>query len=305
MTRRNTGPMAAAMLSEHRQLPIIVTVVGIALFASMDAFMKSAAIAVGAYSALLLRNTIGLMVAGPLWLTLGGRWPHWRVLRIHLKRGIVVAFMALTFFFALVRLPLAEAIALSFIAPLIALYLAAILLGETIERRAVIAALLGLGGVVIIVVGKLGTEELDRDAVLGLSAMAFSTLLYAWNLVIQREQALVARPLEVATFQNGIVALTLLPLAPLLFVTPEAAAWRDIGAAALLATGAAIALAWAYARAEAQVLLPIEYSAFLWAALFGWLFFREELGPGTVAGAALIVIGCWIATRRRPEQSAL
>ncbi|RXZ64409.1 DMT family transporter [Pelagerythrobacter rhizovicinus] len=293
------------MLSEHRQLPIVVTVAGIALFAAMDAFMKSASLAVGAYSALLLRTAVGVAVVAPLWLALGGRWPARAVLRIHMKRGIVVAFMALTFFFALVRLPLAEAIALSFVAPLIALYLAAILLGEAIERRAVVAAVLGLAGVVVIVGGKLGTEELDRDAVHGLSAMAFSTLLYAWNLVIQREQALVARPLEVATFQNGVVALTLLPLAPLLFVTPEAAAWRDIGAAALLATGAAIALAWAYARAEAQVLLPIEYSAFLWAALFGWLFFREELGPGTVGGAALIVVGCWIAARRRPEQSAL
>jgi len=297
--------MAAAMLPEHRQLPILVTVAGIALFAAMDAFMKSAAIVVGAYSALLLRTAIGFAVVAPFWLGLGGRWPAPHVLRIHLKRGVVVAFMALTFFFALVRLPLAEAIALSFVAPLIALYLAAILLGETIERRAVVAALLGLAGVVVIVIGKLGTQELDHDAVLGLSAMAFSTLLYAWNLVIQREQALVARPLEVATFQNGVVTLTLLPLAPLLFIVPEAAAWRDIGAAALLATGAAIALAWAYARAETQVLLPIEYSAFLWAALFGWLFFREELGPGTVAGAALIVIGCWIAARRRPEQSAL
>jgi len=292
-------------MREHRLMPIIATLLGIALFAAMDAFMKSAAIAVGAYSALLLRNAIGFAVVAPLWLTLGGRWPQRRVLRIHLKRGVVVAFMAFTFFFALVRLPLAEAIALSFVAPLIALYLAALLLGETIERRAIVAALLGLAGVVVIVGSKLSTETLDRDTLIGLAAMGFSTLLYAWNLVIQREQALVARPLEVASFQNGIVALTLAPLAPLLLVMPEGAAWRDIGAAALLATGAAIALAWAYARAEAQVLVPVEYSAFLWAALFGWLFFREPLGPGTVAGAGLIVIGCWIAARRRTEQTAV
>jgi S-adenosylmethionine uptake transporter len=292
-------------MREHRLMPIIATLLGIALFAAMDAFMKSAAIAVGAYSALLLRNAIGFAVVAPLWLTLGGRWPQRRVLRIHLKRGVVVAFMAFTFFFALVRLPLAEAIALSFVAPLIALYLAALLLGETIERRAIVAALLGLAGVVVIVGSKLSTETLDRDTLIGLAAMGFSTLLYAWNLVIQREQALVARPLEVASFQNGIVALALVPLAPLLLVMPEGAAWRDIGAAALLATGAAIALAWAYARAEAQVLVPVEYSAFLWAALFGWLFFREALGPGTVAGTALIVIGCWIAARRRTEQTAV
>ena len=297
--------MARRMPFDSRLMPLFVTMFGIGLFAAMDAFMKSAALVVGAYSALLLRNAIGFAVVAPLWLSLGGRWPRPHVLRIHLKRGVVVAFMAYTFFYALVRLPLAEAIALSFVAPLIALYLAALLLGETIERRAVVAALLGLAGVVLIIGSKLGTQDLDRESVLGLSAMAFSTVLYAWNLVIQREQALVARPAEVATFQNGVVALTLLPLAPLLFVLPQGETWHDIGAAALLATGAAMALAWAYARAETQVLVPIEYSAFLWAALFGWLFFREALGPGTVAGAVLIVIGCWIAARRRPEQSAV
>lgn len=297
--------MARRMPFDSRLMPLFVTMFGIGLFAAMDAFMKSAALVVGAYSALLLRNAIGFAVVAPLWLSLGGRWPRPHVLRIHLKRGVVVAFMAYTFFYALVRLPLAEAIALSFVAPLIALYLAALLLGETIERRAVVAALLGLAGVVVIIGSKLGTQDLDRESVLGLSAMAFSTVLYAWNLVIQREQALVARPAEVATFQNGVVALTLLPLAPLLFVLPQGDTWHDIAAAALLATGAAMALAWAYARAETQVLVPIEYSAFLWAALFGWLFFREALGPGTVAGAVLIVIGCWIAARRRPEQSAV
>lgn len=297
--------MARRMPFDSRLMPLFVTMFGIGLFAAMDAFMKSAALVVGAYSALLLRNAIGFAVVTPLWLSLGGRWPRPHVLRIHLKRGVVVAFMAYTFFYALVRLPLAEAIALSFVAPLIALYLAALLLGETIERRAVVAALLGLAGVVVIIGSKLGTQDLDRESVLGLSAMAFSTVLYAWNLVIQREQALVARPAEVATFQNGVVALTLLPLAPLLFVLPQGDTWHDIAAAALLATGAAMALAWAYARAETQVLVPIEYSAFLWAALFGWLFFREALGPGTVAGAVLIVIGCWIAARRRPEQSAV
>ena len=297
--------MARRMPFDSRLMPLFVTMFGIGLFAAMDAFMKSAALVVGAYSALLLRNAIGFAVVTPLWLSLGGRWPRPHVLRIHLKRGVVVAFMAYTFFYALVRLPLAEAIALSFVAPLIALYHAALLLGETIERRAVVAALLGLAGVVVIIGSKLGTQDLDRESVLGLSAMAFSTVLYAWNLVIQREQALVARPAEVATFQNGVVALTLLPLAPLLFVLPQGDTWHDIGAAALLATGAAMALAWAYARAETQVLVPIEYSAFLWAALFGWLFFREALGPGTVAGAVLIVIGCWIAARRRPEQSAV
>jgi S-adenosylmethionine uptake transporter len=78
---------------------------------------------------------------------------------------------------------------------------------------------------------------------------------------------------------------------------PDAAslAWTLLGAA--LATTALLFLSWGYARAEAQVLVPVEYTGFLWAALMGWMVFGERPGPGIVAGAALIVTGCWIGTR--------
>ena len=60
-------------------------------------------------------------------------------------------------------------------------------------------------------------------------------------------------------------------------------------------------MSWAYARAEAQRLVPIEYTAFLWAALVGWFAFNEPVTPATLAGTALIVIGCLIATRQQAE----
>ena len=56
--------------------------------------------------------------------------------------------------------------------------------------------------------------------------------------------------------------------------------------------------AWAYARAEAQALVPIEYSGFLWASVLGWAFFREPVTLPTIAGTVLIVAGCWLATRK-------
>lgn len=293
------------MDAQHRLAPFAMTIVGIALFSAMDAVMKSAAIAVGAYSAYLLRCLIGFAIIAPIWWWRNRRWPANNVLRIHLVRGVVVAFMGWTFFFALVRLPLAEAIAISFIAPLIALYLAAVFLKESIEPKAIIAALLGLAGVLIIVGGRIGRERMTDEALLGLIAILGSALLYAWNLVLQRQQALVATPSEVSTFQNGIVAAVLLVGAPFLLVMPEGRAWGDIAAGAVLAVGAALCLAWAYRRAEAQALVPIEYTGFLWAALFGWLMFAEPVSVTTVAGAFLIVIGCWIATRKPPEQTAV
>lgn len=59
-----------------------------------------------------------------------------------------------------------------------------------------------------------------------------------------------------------------------------------------------MAIAWAYARAEAQALLPVEYSGFCWAALLGWLFFGESVSVGTLIGVVLIVIGTYIAATR-------
>ena len=276
---------------------MLAVIAAIGLLTLMDAFMKSAALAVGAYSALLLRAPIGFGMAAPAWLMTGGSWPAWPVLRIHLVRGVVVSAMAFLFFFSLTRLPMAQALGISFIAPLIALFLAGVLLGERVGSRAVVGALLALGGVGVILAGKLWRESMGDGATLGIAAVLGSAVLYAWNLVLQRQQALVAKPLEVATFQNGITFLVLAGFAPFFARMPVGGEWLDIAASALLSVSGALLFTWGYARAETQRLAPLEYSGFLWAALFGWLFFREPVTEATIAGTVLIVAGCWIATR--------
>ena len=286
-------------------LPVLAAIIGIGFFSGMDAVMKSASIAIGAYSAFFLRCVIGFAMILPYWLVRERNWPQRAVLKVHLVRGVVVAFMGWSFFFSLIYLPLAEAIALSFISPLIALYLAAVLLGEQISRRAIIAAVLGLVGVTIIVGGKLGQEDLSDDAVIGLVALLVSAVLYAWNLVLQRQQALLASPSEISTFLNGSIALTMMAGAPFLLVMPEAGVWLELTASAAMAVAAALFLSWGYARAEAQVLVPIEYTALLWAIALGWWVFGEQVTIATLAGALLIVVGCLIATTRRPEPSAI
>jgi drug/metabolite transporter (DMT)-like permease len=72
-------------------------------------------------------------------------------------------------------------------------------------------------------------------------------------------------------------------------------------AAAVLAYVSLLLLAWAYARAEAQHLAPVEYTAFIWAAILGFIVFAEPVRPLTVAGAAMIVAACLIAARRTPR----
>ena len=290
------------MSRHHSFLPLLATFAAVGLLSFMDALMKSASLAGGVYTAAFLRSSIAAALIVPVWLGGGGRWPEWAVLRLHLLRGVVATFMALLFFYALTELPLAETIAISFVAPLVALWLAAWLLSERIERQAIGAAVLGMVGTLVIVGGRIGRERMDEGAWLGLLAIIASALLYAWNLVLQRQQAQVARPAEVASFHSGVATVILALGLPRLWQTPTMPVLSQAGASALLTVAGSLLFAWAYARAEAQRLVPIEYSGFLWAVLFGWLFFREAVTPATLTGTALIVGGCWIAARRRPEQ---
>ncbi len=283
-----------AMDRHHTTLPIAATVLAIALFSVMDALMKRAGMAGGVYSAMLVRSVLAGSIIAVIWRLRGGRVPAAKVLRLHALRGVVGAGMATTFFYGLVRTPMAPGMALSFIAPLIALYLAAVTLGETIQRKSIVASLLGFAGVAVIAAERMGAADMQGEAGRGIAAILLSAVLYAWNLVLQRKQAQLASPDEVAVFQNLFVTLTLLPFFPLLWIAPQGAEWGDIAASALLATISLMLLAWAYARAEAQTLVPLEYTAFVWAALMGWLWFDEGLSPATLGGVALIVAGSWI-----------
>lgn len=290
------------MTPRSAAIPFAVCCAGVALFSVMDAAMKGLSLSIGVYNALLWRAVVGTLLGSVLMLALRQRWPTATVLRLHLLRGTVVAFMAFAFFWALVRLPLAEAIALSFIAPLIALYLAALLLKEKVGRAAIFASLLGLVGVAIILSGRMrGTY--DADALAGAGAVLVSAILFAWNLILQRQQAQLASPVEVAFFQHLVMLGVFALAAPFLAVLPPPATLPLVALAATLAFTSLAALAWAYARAEAQRLIPVEYSAFVWAAIIGWLVFGEALAVTTVAGAGLIVTACLIAARAKPAVS--
>ena len=293
-------PPAAHISAHHPALPFLAVAAGIASFSVMDGLMKAASLAIGAFSAMLWRSLISSAVLAPLWLARGGHWPRGAVLRLHALRGLNSAAMATSFFWALKYLPLAEGIAISFIAPLIALYLAAVMLGEQVSARAVWASLLGLAGVGVIAAARLSSGGYSDQAALGIGAVLFSAVLYAWNLILQRQQAQLASPREVATFQALFTSLFMAAAAPWLLQVPALPIAGTLAGAALLATLSLMVLSWGYARAETQVLLPLEYTAFIWAALTGWLMFGEALTWPAIAGAGLIVIGCWIAAR--PKQ---
>ncbi len=280
-------------------VPFTVACTGIATFACMDALMKGLAIDMGAYNALLWRTSISLLLAALLFFRKTTRWPRLGVIQLHVWRGVVTSLMAFLFFWGLAYVPLAEAIGLSFIAPLIALYLAMALLKERIGRAAILASLIGFAGAMTIIGGR-WSGAYSEDVGRGIAAILMSAVLYAYNLILQRQQALLAKPVEIAFFQNATMLVVYLCAAPFFALVPAWAQLPSLAGAAILGMVSLLLLSWAYARAEARILIPVEYTAFIWAALFGWLVFDETVTLATLCGTALIVIACLVAARQKP-----
>ena len=281
-------------------IPFLVASAGIGTFSLMDAAMKDLALVMGAYNAVIWRNSLGALFMGLVFVGTRQRWPQVAVLKLHLWRSMIVSVMAVTFFWSLTKLPLAEAIGLSFIAPVIALYLAAVMLGEVIGREAIWASITGLVGVAIIIAGRV-SGGYTTEHLWGAAAVLFSAVVFAYNLILARQQAQVAKPVEIAFFQNLFVAATLSLVAPWFMQPIPVDKAPMLAGAAALAIISLLLLSWAYARAEAQILIPVEYTAFVWAAFFGWLFFAEPVTLPVLLGTALIVTGSLIAARAKPE----
>jgi S-adenosylmethionine uptake transporter len=290
-------------MNKVAQRPILAFAVALAavgLLSVMDAVMKGLVLAIGVYVTSVWRALIGAVLAACLYLPRRTHWPDKATLRIHLSRAALITVMGLLFFWGLGRVPMAQAIALTFISPLIALFLAAVFLGETIGPRILGGSVLAFAGVLVIVVGQ-ASGDLGSGGLLGSIAILASALCYAVNIVMMRRQATAARPLEITFFQNLTVASLLVGSIPFVGgMTWPAGHWLELLGAALLSSGGLMLFAYAYARGEAGYLSVTEYSGFLWAALLGWLVFREPVSPFTIAGAVLIVGGCVMAARQGP-----
>ena len=271
---------------------------GIGLFSIMDAFMKSLVLSLGVYNALVWRTGLSTILGAGLWAASRTPRPGRRAMRLHLARGAITAVMATLFFWGLARVPMAQAIALTYIAPLLATLLGAILLGERVGRRAVAASFVALAGVLVILAGQTGVQ-VGPEALPGALAILASAVLYAVNLIVARLQSQAAAPAEIACLQSGIVTLLLLLAAPWFLQVPPEAEWAKIAAGAVLATGSLLLLGWAYAHGETGYLATTEYTSFVYAAVLGWAVFGESVAATTLAGAAIIVAACLYAARRR------
>jgi S-adenosylmethionine uptake transporter len=287
-------------VAQHPLQGFLAALGAVAALSIMDAVMKHLVLVIGLVVVSLWRSGMNLLFSSILYLPRREPWPSRETLRIHLVRSTIVMVMAALFFWGIARVPLAQALALTFVAPLLAMMLAALTLGERVAGASIAGSAAAFAGVIVIVLGQ-ARAHAAPDVLLGLAAIVASALCYAFNIVLMRRQALVAKPLEINFFQSAVVMSLWLAVMPF-FGTPmwPGEQWPWIVVAATLSTCGTLLFAWGYARGPASYLAVTEYSGFLWAALMGWLVFRERVSSYTLAGAVLIIGGCLLAVRRSP-----
>lgn len=273
---------------------IVLMLLAMLLFASMDALAKYLTTVYPIAQILWLRFAVFLVVSlvlAGLVAPRGRRQPGaarrrpWQSRRplLQVARSLMLVGEMSVFMLGFRHLPLADVHAVAAAAPLIALALAVPVLGETVPLRRWLAVLCGFAGVLVIL--RPGWTEFGWIQAMPVAAAC----LWGGYQVFLRHVARFDPP-EVTTFYTAATGLAAATLAvPLLWVTPDLAGWGMLLLVALLGAGAHVTLILALDAAPAAVLQPYNYTLLLWAALLGYFAFGDLPDIWTVAGAALVV----------------
>jgi len=221
-------------------------------------------------------------------------------LGLQLMRGTALLGSSLFFISGLRFLPIAEASATGFVAPLFVTALSIVFLGESVGLRRWIATAVGLIGVLIIL--RPGSGAFHPAAVFPL----VSAFAWACTLIMTRMMSGKERAVTTMTYSSIAGVCILSALVPSVWVTPS---WHDILFGIFIGV-ASTAGQWivvlAFRYADASVLAPFSYSQLLWVSMLGFLIFGEVPDIWTVTGAAFIVAsGLYTAHRERLRRSQL
>lgn len=222
---------------------------------------------------------------------------HWR---LHLLRSFFGWLGVTSLFWAGSLMALADATAISFLSPLVALVLAVVLLGERVGRLRISAALVMLCGALILL--RPGSGSFQPAALIALlSALAGgveSTLIRKLAALEPRVQVL---------FVNNCFGLLIAAVAAFwVWQTPSLAQWL-----LLLGTGLCMAVAQVFfltsmRDGEASFVMPFLYSTLVFAGLLDYWVFGDAPDAIGLAGALVIVAGAvFLALRERAREQAL
>ena len=228
--------------------PALVLTIAIVFGAAMDATIKHLTQTNPVLLVVFGRYLLGAVFSAGAYLRAGAPPIRLAVWRAHMVRGMFIAATASAFFWSLTVLPLAEAVALSFVYPLIVPFVAAVMIGERVRPTSLIAAGAGFVGVIIAAQGAPSAAEAPQHG-LGVAAVLISALFFAVAMVLLRQRAQADGPIIVSLMSSVIPGVLVAAPAIALSAPPN---WADWPAFLLMGALAALfmyLLARAYAGA--------------------------------------------------------
>jgi drug/metabolite transporter (DMT)-like permease len=304
------------MRSNRNILGIVALIFGVMIFSVQDAIIKSISHDYAVTFAMAARCIVSL----PLLLIL----VHYECGLAKLKsqrfwalvvRGLILLVAYTTYYMALPALPLAEAIALFFAAPIIVTVLSVPMLGEKVSVQSWAAIALGFVGVLIIL--QPGTALFDPAALFSLASAA----TYALSMIIARKLGVSEPATVMAFYQNAIYLLGALFIAALFaglgvehsvhpsfdflvrpWIWPKPFDLMLMAICGVIAAVAMSLLTQAYRMADANLVTVFEYTGMFWSPLWGFLFFNEVPRWTTLVGLCLIMVAGVISVRLAAKQ---
>lgn len=288
--------MAAAPLAaqERRGAGIAFAAAGIFLFVCADAVIKWLS---GDYHAVLIAWFSGVFggisstALGARGLGLGALKTRHPVAQI--LRGLLILGSMLTAFVALGYLPLADVTAIAYSTPLFVAALAVPMLGERIGARRAILLALGFAGVVLM--AQPSTGVLHAAALLPIA----SALLYAVAMLVTRRMRADESAAATMFWSHATVIVGASAALPWFWTTPGA-----FDGAMLVVLGFSNGVAHycvmqAYRVARAATVAPLDYTALVWATVFGFVVWGDFPAPTVWLGVALVVATSLYLARSR------
>jgi len=274
---------------------ILLMIASMAVFSAMDCTSKFLAASHHPIMVTWGRQLIQILLLAPLIAWTGpAKCLRSAVPGQQILRGMLLFASTVCFVSGLARLPLAEASAIGFVAPMFTTALSIPLLGEHVGVRRWAAILVGFVGVLIVI--RPGTAAFDSAALFPIA----SAIFWAMALIVTRRMSLRDSPLTTLIFASivGLLAASI-PL-PWYWSMPDPAALGLMAAMGALSLFGHYLLVNAFQRGLVSILAPFSYSQMVWATLFGYLAFDSLPDGWTWIGAAVIILsGVYVWHRER------
>ena len=299
--------MAAPPVTIPAQRPLLgigLLLIGLAIVPVMDAIAKYLSAFYPVFQITWGRYFFHFLVMAPWILSVyGPKGFRPKRLWLQLLRAGFMLTASLSFFGALSALPMADAIAILFVSPLLVTGMAPFLLRERVGPRRLIAVLAGFIGALIII--RPAGDAVGWPALLAL----LSAALYSGYAICTRKLAGAAPPLVTLLFTASVGAIVLTIIMPFVWVPPSAQHWPLFIALGLISALGHFFLIKAFEVAEAPLLAPFHYSELLTATLIGYFVFGDFPDAWTWVGAAIVAAaGLYVTWREyrlaRPAAAA-